>query len=290
MGACTEPDFAAAHLTAALFVPLGDVQRSLKRSFCQTYPKIGLFFPYNLNAHPQISLPRQTLSRVVIRVIPPPPGPPPDLLLQGRLEELQQQIPLPRVGGVAVQREDDGLQEGGGFVLGHLEQQPGQVGGLRLRGGEQNRELCSAPAPQSRGEWGRMGGNGDPPHLQQVEEVLVRLQLLPLLLAERFEPLLLVQAHQLRQLLPVLPGQLPALGHHLLRGGVRGTNTSLWLGETRGDTPTHPPITSIPSIAVVGKDHRDGPAHPRAPNQRPLGGVFSTARRCSDWGGGRGGC
>lgn len=72
MGACTEPDFAAAHLTAALFVPLGDVQRSLKRSFCQIYPKIGLFFPCNLNAHPQTSLPRQTLSRVVVRVIPPP--------------------------------------------------------------------------------------------------------------------------------------------------------------------------------------------------------------------------
>ena len=55
-----------------------------------------------------------------------------DLLLQGRLEELQQQVLLALVGGVVVQREDHRVHELGGLVLGHLEDELGQVGGVGL--------------------------------------------------------------------------------------------------------------------------------------------------------------
>ena len=56
-----------------------------------------------------------------------------DLLLQCRLEELEQKVLLPLVGGVVVQGEDDRVHELGGFILGHLEDQLGQVGGICLR-------------------------------------------------------------------------------------------------------------------------------------------------------------
>ena len=49
------------------------------------------------------------------------------LLLQGGLEELQQQVLLALVGGVVVQREDHRVHELGRLVLGHLEDQLGQV-------------------------------------------------------------------------------------------------------------------------------------------------------------------
>lgn len=55
-------------------------------------------------------------------------------------------------------------------------------------------------------------------YLQQVEEVLVGLQLEPLLLAERLQPApLLVHHHHVGQLALVLLGQLLAVGHHLLQ-------------------------------------------------------------------------
>lgn len=59
---------------------------------------------------------------------------PPDLLLQRCLEELEQQESLPWGGRVVVEREDHRLHELSGLVLGHLEDEPGQVHGLRLQG------------------------------------------------------------------------------------------------------------------------------------------------------------
>lgn len=56
-----------------------------------------------------------------------------DLLLQRRLEELEQQVLLPLVGGVVVQREDHRVHELGGFILGHLEDELGQVGRVGLQ-------------------------------------------------------------------------------------------------------------------------------------------------------------
>ena len=55
-----------------------------------------------------------------------------DLLLQGSLEELQQQVLLALVGGVVVQREDHRVHELGRLVLGHLEDELSQVGGVGL--------------------------------------------------------------------------------------------------------------------------------------------------------------
>lgn len=55
-----------------------------------------------------------------------------DLLLEGRLEELEQEVLLTLVGGVVVQGEDHSVHELGGLVLGHLEDQLGQVDGVCL--------------------------------------------------------------------------------------------------------------------------------------------------------------
>lgn len=57
-----------------------------------------------------------------------------DLLLQCRLEELEQQVLLPLVGGIVVQREDHRVHELCGFILGHLENELGQVGRVGLQG------------------------------------------------------------------------------------------------------------------------------------------------------------
>ena len=56
-----------------------------------------------------------------------------DLFLQGGLEEFQQQVLLPLVGRVVVQGEDHRVHELGGLVLGHLEDELGQVGWICLR-------------------------------------------------------------------------------------------------------------------------------------------------------------
>lgn len=56
-----------------------------------------------------------------------------DLLLQGGLEELGQQVLLPLVGGVVIQREDHRVHELGGFVLRHLKDQLGEIRRVGLR-------------------------------------------------------------------------------------------------------------------------------------------------------------
>lgn len=56
-----------------------------------------------------------------------------DLLLEGRLKELEQQELLSLVGGVVVEGEDHRVHELGGLVLGHLEDELGQVGWVGLR-------------------------------------------------------------------------------------------------------------------------------------------------------------
>ena len=56
-----------------------------------------------------------------------------DRLVQCCLEELEQKVLLPLVGGVVVQGEDDCVHELGGLILGHLEDQLGQVGWICLR-------------------------------------------------------------------------------------------------------------------------------------------------------------
>lgn len=61
-----------------------------------------------------------------------------DLFLQGGLEELEQKVLLPLVGGIVVQGEDDGVHELGGLVLWHLEDQLGQVGRVCLEKGRNN--------------------------------------------------------------------------------------------------------------------------------------------------------
>ena len=53
-------------------------------------------------------------------------------MAQGCGEELQQQVGLPAVGAVVEEREDDGLQEICCLVLGHQEDELGQVEGLGL--------------------------------------------------------------------------------------------------------------------------------------------------------------
>lgn len=57
-----------------------------------------------------------------------------DLLLQGRFEELEQQVLLSLVGGVVIQGEDYGVHELCGFILGHLEDQLGEIRGVGLKG------------------------------------------------------------------------------------------------------------------------------------------------------------
>lgn len=71
---------------------------------------------------------------------PPSPSPPLplrqenilDLLLECSLEQLEQKVGLPAVGGVAVQTENHSLHELGGSVLRHLKDQLGQIDGLSL--------------------------------------------------------------------------------------------------------------------------------------------------------------
>lgn len=70
--------------------------------------------------------------------LPPPPlllsqGNPLDFLLERRLEQLEQKVCLPAVGGIVVQTENHSLHELGGSVLRHLEDQLGQIDGLSLR-------------------------------------------------------------------------------------------------------------------------------------------------------------
>lgn len=55
-----------------------------------------------------------------------------DLLLESRLKEFEQEVLLTLVGGVVVQREDHCVHELGGLVLGHLEDELGQVGWVGL--------------------------------------------------------------------------------------------------------------------------------------------------------------
>lgn len=56
-----------------------------------------------------------------------------DFLLERRLEQLEQKVCLPAVGGIVVQTENHSLHELGGSVLRHLEDQLGQIDGLSLR-------------------------------------------------------------------------------------------------------------------------------------------------------------
>jgi hypothetical protein len=64
-----------------------------------------------------------------------------DLLLQGGLEEFEQQVLLSLVGGVVIQGEDHRVHELSGLILGHLEDQLGQVGGVGLQGGQKGNTL-----------------------------------------------------------------------------------------------------------------------------------------------------
>ena len=57
--------------------------------------------------------------------------------MQSRLEEFEEQVFLTLVGGIVVQGEDHRVHELGGLVLGHLEDQLGQVGWVCL---EKNRD------------------------------------------------------------------------------------------------------------------------------------------------------
>lgn len=71
-----------------------------------------------------------------------------DLLLEGRLKELEQEIGLTTVGGVVVQAEDHRLHELGSFVLWHLEDEPGQVDRLRLQAVEgPEMQVCELGRP-----------------------------------------------------------------------------------------------------------------------------------------------
>lgn len=63
-------------------------------------------------------------------------------LLQSCLEEFKQQVFLSLVGGVVVQGEDDRIHKLGGLVLGHLEDQLGQVGWIGLKGEERSNIKC----------------------------------------------------------------------------------------------------------------------------------------------------
>lgn len=56
-----------------------------------------------------------------------------DFLLQRRLEQPKQQVLLPLVGCIIVEREDDRVHEFGGLILGHLKDQLGQVCGVGLK-------------------------------------------------------------------------------------------------------------------------------------------------------------
>lgn len=56
-----------------------------------------------------------------------------DLLLECCLKEPQEQVLLSLVGRIVVQCEDHRVHELGGFVLGHLKNQLGQVGGIGLK-------------------------------------------------------------------------------------------------------------------------------------------------------------
>ena len=56
-----------------------------------------------------------------------------DLLLQGCLEEPQEQVLLTLIGGIVVESEDHRVHELGGLVLGHLKDQLRQVGGVGLK-------------------------------------------------------------------------------------------------------------------------------------------------------------
>ena len=56
-----------------------------------------------------------------------------DLLLQGSFEELEQQVLLSLVRGVVIQGEDYRIHELCGFILGHLENQLGQIRGIGLK-------------------------------------------------------------------------------------------------------------------------------------------------------------
>lgn len=56
-----------------------------------------------------------------------------DFLLQGRFEEIEQEVLLTLIGSVVVQCENDRIHELGGLVLWHLKDQLGQIGWICLR-------------------------------------------------------------------------------------------------------------------------------------------------------------
>lgn len=56
-----------------------------------------------------------------------------DFLLEGGLKEPQEQVLLSLVGCIVVEGEDHRVHELGGLVLGHLENQLGQIGGVGLK-------------------------------------------------------------------------------------------------------------------------------------------------------------
>lgn len=62
-------------------------------------------------------------------------------------------------------------------------------------------------------------------YLQQVEQMLVSLQLLPFVFVQRLETFVFVQGHHVRQLLFVLLGEFLMVGHHLLHPTSRPNNT-----------------------------------------------------------------
>ncbi len=62
-----------------------------------------------------------------------------DFLLQSCLEEFEQQVFFSLVRSVVVQGEDHSVHKLCGLVLGHLEDQLGQVGWIGLRGGTRER-------------------------------------------------------------------------------------------------------------------------------------------------------
>ncbi len=56
-----------------------------------------------------------------------------DFLLQGRFEEIEQEVLLTLIGSVVVQCENDRIHELGRLVLWHLKDQLGQIGWICLR-------------------------------------------------------------------------------------------------------------------------------------------------------------
>lgn len=56
-----------------------------------------------------------------------------DFLLQGRFEEIEQEVLFTLIRSVVVQCENDRIHELGGLVLRHLKDQLGQIGRICLR-------------------------------------------------------------------------------------------------------------------------------------------------------------